>query len=169
MSRKAKLRQLSETERAELERLSRSRTASAREVERAKIILWFAQGQQPATIAEQLGRCLATVYNQIRRFNEKGLTGFEDDPRSGRPLVYDEMVRGQLVGLAKTHPEQLGLAFGQWSLERLTEYAHEHLGIAISRSQLGEILMAEGLKWYQEKTYFTERPDPQFAEKRGQL
>jgi len=26
---------------------------------------------------------------------------------------------------------------------------------------------AEGLRWYQEKTYFTERPDPQFVAKGG--
>lgn len=167
MSRKTKLRALSEAERSELERLSRSRTASAQEVERAKIILWFEQGQRPVAIAAQIGRCLATVYYQIRRFNAKGLAGLEDDPRSGRPLVYNEVTRGKLVALARTHPQQLGLAFGQWSLERMTEYAHDVLGIAISRSQLGEILLSEGLKWYQEKTYFTERPDPQFAEKRG--
>jgi transposase len=48
-------------------------------------------------------------------------------------------------------------------------YVNEELRIPISRSQLGAILHDEGLKWYQEKTYFTERPDPQFAEKRGRL
>jgi hypothetical protein len=29
------------------------------------------------------------------------------------------------------------------------------------------VLEAEGLRWYQEQVYFRERPDPQFAEKRG--
>jgi hypothetical protein len=52
-------------------------------------------------------------------------------------------------------------------LDRLTEYVNQTLQIPISRSQLGEILDQEGLKWYQEKTYFTERPAPQFAEKGG--
>jgi len=49
----------------------------------------------------------------------------------------------------------------------LVEYFNKQLDIPISRSQLGEILTQEGLKWYQEKTYFTESPDPQFVEKRG--
>jgi transposase len=59
------------------------------------------------------------------------------------------------------------MSFGHWTLDRLVEYAHVQLAITISRSQLGAILHNEGLRWYQEKTYFTERPDPQFAEKRG--
>jgi transposase len=49
------------------------------------------------------------------------------------------------------------------------EYVHQQLGLAISRSQLGDILQQEGLKWSQEKTYFTDSPDPQFVEKRGRL
>ena len=74
---------------------------------------------------------------------------------------------GALVATARTHPQQLGLSFGHWTLDRLMHYAHEQLAIPISRSQLGVILQDEGLRWYQEKSYFTERPDPQFVEKRG--
>jgi hypothetical protein len=36
-------------------------------------------------------------------------------------------------------------------------------------SQIANVLEAEGVRWYQEKTYFTECPDPQFAQKRGRL
>ena len=61
------------------------------------------------------------------------------------------------------------MPYSQWTLDRLVEYVHQHLALPISRSQLGAILEQEGLKWYQEKTYFTESPDPQFAEKRGRL
>jgi hypothetical protein len=52
-------------------------------------------------------------------------------------------------------------------LDRLVEYINQELQIGISRAQLGKVLEAEGLRWYQEATYFTERPDPQFVEKRG--
>jgi hypothetical protein len=72
-----------------------------------------------------------------------------------------------LLVTAQTHPHQLGVRFGHWTLDRLVVDAHEHLHMPISRSQLGEIVQAEGLRWYQEKTYFTERPDPQFVEKRA--
>ena len=54
-------------------------------------------------------------------------------------------------------------------LDRLVEYVNTVLTIPISRSQLADVLTQEGLKWYQEKTYFGESPDPQFVEKRGRL
>ena len=51
--------------------------------------------------------------------------------------------------------------------DRLVAYLRENNQIGISRAQLARVLKAEGLRWYQEKSYFTERPDPQFVEKRG--
>lgn len=163
------LRPVNESEKWELERLSRSRTAARRQVERAQIILGWLAGQLPAVTAEQIGCHVTTVYYQLHQFNVRGLAFLEDAPRSGRPLHYDEHQRGQLVVTAKTKPETLGLAFGHWTLDRLVEYANTVLNIPISRSQLADVLTQEGLKWYQEKTYFSESPDPQFVEKRGRL
>ena len=40
-------------------------------------------------------------------------------------------------------------------------------GIGMRRSRAGEVLLAEGLKWRQEETWFGARVDPAFAEKRG--
>lgn len=163
------LRSVSESEKRELERLSRSRTAARRQVERAQIILGWLAGQLPAITAKQVGCHVTTVYYQLHQFNARGLAFLEDAPRSGRPLHYDEQQRGQLVVSAKTKPETLGLAFGHWTLDRLVKYANTVLSIPISRSQLADVLTQEGLKWYQEKTYFSESPDPQFVEKRGRL
>ncbi len=72
-----------------------------------------------------------------------------------------------MIALARTDPDKLGLPYGHWTLDRLVEYLHNNDQIGVSRAQLARILQAEGLRWYQEKTYFTERPDPQFVEKRG--
>jgi transposase len=163
------LRSVSANEKRELERLSRSRTAAQRHVERAQIILGWLAGQRPAVTAAQVGCNVTTVYYQLQQFNERGVGFLEDAPRSGRPLTYDEQQRGQMVLTAKTKPEHLGLDFGHWTLDRLVDYVNRVLSIPISRSQLADVLTQEGLKWYQEKTYFTESPDPQFVEKRGRL
>lgn len=160
---------MSPEEEQELERMSRSRTAPQRQVERARIILGLQRGKRVVNVAQQVGRSVATIYNQVQQFNARGLDFLEDLPRSGRPETYSEEERGQLIVTAKTHPQQLGQAFGYWTLDRLTEYVKEQLYIPISRSQIANILEAEGVRWYQEKTYFTERPDPQFAQKRGRL
>lgn len=169
MRRRIRLREMSDNEQQELERISRSRTAPQREVERARIILGVQRGERAVTLAEQVGRSVATIYNQVQHFNARGLDFLEDLPRSGRPETYSEAARGQIIVTAKTHPQQLGQAFGYWTLDRLTEYVNEQLHIPISRSQIANVLEAEGVRWYQEKTYFTERPDPQFAQKRGRL
>jgi transposase len=163
------LRSVNESEKRELERLSRSRMATRRQVERAQIILGWLAGQLPVVTAEQVGCHVTTVYYQLHQFNARGLAFLEDAPRSGRPLHYNEQQRGQLVVTAKTKLETLGLAFGHWTLDRLVEYANTVLNIPVSRSQLADVLTQEGLKWYQEKTYFSESPDPQFVEKRGRL
>ncbi len=169
MPKTVRLGAISEDEKRELERVSRSRTAAQRHVERAQIILGWLAGQQPAVTAEQVGCTVNTVYNQLHQFNARGLAFLDDAPRSGRPLRYAEQQRGHLVVTAKTKPETLGLDFGHWTLDRLVEYVNTVLTIPISRSQLADVLTQEGLKWYQEKTYFSESPDPQFVEKRGRL
>ncbi len=132
-------------------------------------MLLYAANESVAAIAAAVNRRPETVWNVVKRFNQHGLASLQDIPQSGRPLIYGEEARGHMVVTAKTHPQQLGLPYSQWTLDRLVEYVNQHLNYPISRSQLGAILEQEGLKWYQEKTYFTESPDPQFAEKRGRL
>jgi transposase len=163
------LRPVTAEERQELEQIVRSRTEAIRRVERARIILALANGLKAREVAEQYKVCEASVHYRRKRFNEAGLAGLEDLPRSGRPETYDATQHGQIVLTAKTNPKQLGMSFGHWTLDRLVEYVNERLEIAISRSQLADVLKQEGLKWYQEKTYFSESPDPQFVEKRGRL
>lgn len=161
------VRELQETERQTLEKLSRSRTAEKRQVERATIVLRRWQGEKSVHIARDLGLESDTITRWVKRFNAAGLSGLSDQEGRGRHNTYDEKQRGQLMATARTLPSQLGCVYGYWTLDRLVEYAHHHLKIGISRAQLARVLEAEGLKWYQEQTYFSERPDPQFVEKRG--
>jgi len=76
---------------------------------------------------------------------------------------------GELIATSLTDPQELGLPFGSWTLDRLAAYLNEQRGIAMQRSRIGEILQAEGLRWRQQETWFGERPDPAFAAKRGPL
>jgi len=150
-----------------LERLARSRPAPARAVERAQIIWLAHQGVRVPAIARTLGVCEATVRTWLRRFNARGVAGLADAPRVGRPATYPPEAVGELVAASLTNPQELGLPFGSWTLDRLAAYLQEEKGIAIKRSRIGEILQAEGLRWRQQETWFGERPDPAFAAKRG--
>jgi transposase len=158
---------MTDEERVALERLARSRSNEMRLVERAQAILAVYAGEAIQSAAEQVRRHASTVSQWLTRFEERGLAGLADAPKSGRPPTYSEEERGQLIATARTHPHALELPFGHWTLDRLVAYAHEQLHLGISRAQLARVLEAEGLRWYQEQIYFSERPDPQFAEKRG--
>jgi transposase len=167
MVKQLEVRPLSEDEQAALERLSRSGTAAARKVERAKMILWAAGGESGHSIAQRLKHEPDTIYRWLHRFEREGLAALEDKARPGRPAEYSQEERGKIIAAARTKPEQVGQAVGHWTLDVLVKYVNEELGIGISRAQLARVLEQEGLKWYQEKVYFTERPDPLYAEKRG--
>ena len=72
-----------------------------------------------------------------------------------------------MIAAALTSPRRLGLPSASWRLDRLAAYLLEHQGIAMRRSRIDEILLAEGLRWRRQETWFGERVDPEFAAKRG--
>jgi transposase len=167
MGGKLKVREIKEEERKELERRRKSRTVEARVRMRAEMVLRKEEGANLAEIGEELGVDYETVSLWIHRFNAEGLEGLEEKEGRGRKRRYDEEARGEMIALARSRPQVEETGFSSWSLDRLQEVLQREKGIGVSRAQLARILEAEGLKWYQERTYFTERPDPQFAEKRG--
>jgi transposase len=162
-----KLRKLTPEERAELERLARSRTEEARLVVRAKIVLGLAAGDRPYQVAAKVGVGRAAAYEWLHRFNAEGLRGLTDHPRPGRPHTYTAEQRAEVVAAALTKPADLGLPFASWTLDRLRAYLSEHKGIGIKRTRIDEILIAEGLRWRQQETWFGHKADPEFAAKRG--
>ncbi len=161
------IRAVTEEERQAVKRLAHSRTASARSVERARVVQGALEGKQVEEIAVQLGVARATVYLWLHRFEVKGLAGLADAPRGGRPPTYSREQVGEIVATALTDPQTLGLPFSSWTLDRLVAYLSEQKGIAMKRSRVNEVLLTEGLRWRQQETWFGERVDPNFAAKRG--
>lgn len=162
-----KLRELTADEQKAINKLARSRTAPARFVERARIIQLSSAGARAPAIAQQLNLSQVTVRTWLKRFNSEGLSGLNDRNRKGRPVTYGSEQVAELIALSLTDPQQLGLPFGCWTMDRLALYLNEHKGIAIKRSRISELLIAEGLRWRTQESWFGERVDPEFAEKRG--
>jgi transposase len=167
MSRTLALRAPSEEERTALERVAHSRTAAARLVERARVVWAAVQGERVDAIAARCHITAATVYLWLHRFNDGGLAGLADKPRKGRPPTYTPEPVATVVATALTDPQSVGCSFASWTLDRLAAYLAEHHGIPMKRSRLDELLLAEGLRWRKQETWFGERVDPDFAEKRG--
>ena len=164
-----KLRTLSPEEHAAIDKLAHSRTVAARLVERARIILLADQGHRVPVIAHQLQLTAITVLTWLKRFNAAGLAALTDKQRSGRPATYTPQQVAEVIATALTPPEHLGLPFASWTLDRLETYLNEQKAIAIKRSRIDDLLLAEGLRWRTHETWFGERVDPEFAKKRGAL
>jgi transposase len=164
-----KLRELTDEEKAAIAKLARSRTAAAREVERARIILLASKGKRVPAIAQELELTEITVRAWLKRFNNEGLDGLADLPRSGRPATYSAEQVAEVIAAALSDPQQLGQPFACWTLDRLETYLNEEKKIEIKRSRIDELLIAEGLRWRTQETWFGERVDPEFAKKRGLL
>src|SRR3954454_8246013 len=161
-----RVRALGEVEAAELACMARSRTLGVGLVRRAQIVQHAAEGLSAPGIAARMGLCGATVRFWLKRFNERGLPGLEGNMRSGRPPTYTAEERSAVSKAALSQPAELGLPFASWTLDRLVAYLGEQ-GIGMRRGRVSEVLLAEGLKWRQEETWFGARVDPNFAEKRG--
>ena len=167
MARTLRLREPSVEERAALERLAHSRTAAARLVERARVVWAVAQGERVDAVAARFHLTAATVYLWVQRFSDGGVVGLEDKRRIGRPPTFTREQIGAVIATALTAPQRLGLPFASWTLDRLAAYLAEQKGITMKRSRIDELLIAEGLRWRKQETWFGERVDPEFAEKRG--
>ena len=172
MSRVLRLREVSAEEEEQIRKLAGSRKQPLHLVKRAKIIQ--SMMDDPRLPADEAG--IDAGYKSrdpgrkwVKRFNEHGIGGLEDRPRSGRPATHTEGVRSSLVSLAVQKPDSLGYPFGLWTLERLQRAFEEREGVHLSDSTIWEWLDAEGLKWKRQQSWFheAERHDSQFVEKRG--
>jgi transposase len=136
-------------------------------VERARVVRAALQGERAEAIAARFQITAATVYLWLHRFNGHGVAGLEDRPRNGRPPTYTREQVATIIATALTPPRQLDQPFASWTLDRLVTYLQEHHGITMQRSRLDELLLAEGLRWRKQESWFGERVDPDFAVKRG--
>ena len=93
-----------EADRRELQRRARSKSAPAREVERARIVLLAAERVPGKRIAAIVGCAEPTVVTWRRRYAERGLAGLADLPRSGKPSPLPEALRDRVLELTLTEP-----------------------------------------------------------------
>lgn len=77
--------ELSEDDRLELERRAASLTLPYRMVQRARLILYAAEGMIDKQIAVRCDCHPQVVSKWRRRFCEQGIQGLKDKPRAGRP------------------------------------------------------------------------------------
>ena len=95
---KEPLRSLTEQERLFLQQISRSQTAPAVQVTRAKLLLAVAEGLSYTAAAGGVGRrSNDAVSSLVARFNQEGLTALQPRHGGGAPKVYDEAAKERIL------------------------------------------------------------------------
>jgi len=155
MGKRAALIELNETERGELEGLSRRRRTAQGLAQRAKIVLLAAEGLENKAIARRTGTVENTVGKWRRRFAERRLDGLLDEPRAGRPReIGDDEIAETIRLTLETTPK----GATHWSLRSMAG-AVDHAPSTIHR-----IWKAFGLQPHRVES-FKLSTDPMFVEK----
>jgi transposase len=167
---------LNEEQRAELERISRLRTASARTVERARVLLRYAEGASVSSIA----RALDTNRPKIERCLDKALqigpmAALDDLAGRGRKAVITDEARTWLLALACRKPKELGYSYELWTTALLAKHVRKH-AVQEGQPSLGRVgrgtiskLLARAVVRPHKIDYYLERRDPDFESKKAQV
>ena len=148
--------QLDEATRQNLERVSRSPSASVRLVERVQIVLLAAEGMENVDIASHLDISRQKAGRWRDRFATRGLPGIEKDaPRSGRIPSISTRQRARIVKKTTTETPSHATHWSRASMAAAT---------GVSASTIGRIWRSYGLKPHLSTTFKLSN-DRRFAEK----
>jgi len=157
---------LNDTQRAELRQLARQ--AVGRVSERAHFVLLSGQGYAPPAIGTLLGYDAATVRTWLAAYRERGCTGLDDAPRSGRPLK-EKYLKAVVQAQASQPPPHLGYLQACWTVALLGWHLLERFRIQVSVATVRRALHAVGVRWKRPKLVPARRRDPRAAEKEAKL
>src|ERR671916_132275 len=152
MSRRQKdpLRRLSDAEQLLLSRLSRSQSAPAAQVARARALLAVADGQSYTMAAQLVGRATGdTVARWAAAFNRDGLVAVKPRHGGGHSARYGEAEQRPILAEVARAPEGARGCTATWSLttlRRALRRADDGLP-GISTYTIGRTLHAAGYRW----------------------
>src|ERR1017187_10512681 len=147
---------LSPEQRTVLESQARSRSLPVRVVERSRMVLLAASGQQDKEIAANMAITPKKVSRWRKRFLALGVSGLQKDaPRTGRKPKIGTRLRKRVVTLTT---RQRPTNATHWSTRTMAA------AVGISEASVRRVWRAHGLKPHRLKTFKISN-DPAFAEK----
>lgn len=155
-----------------LQSLARQRTIQAQVVDRAKILLYKAQGDANQAIADRLDVNINTVKLCLNKFKSGGIQkALFDEQRKGRPVEITDDAIAWIISIACQRPVDLGYSQELWTLKNLHAHIQSHASEAgyqrlatITKPMVQKILSRNEIKPYKIK-YYCEKRDPDFEQK----
>ncbi len=156
--------------------ISKSRIESKSRVERARMILAYANEESINSIAKSLNTNRPRIERTIDRAVSFGvLTALNDLPRRGTTPKITKEARVWFLSIACTKPKDFGFASEFWTYEALAKYirynchsvGHPSLE-KISKGTVSKILSKSAVKPHK-ISYYLEKKDPDFDRKMIQI
>ncbi|MBE9534105.1 MAG: IS630 family transposase [Proteobacteria bacterium] len=157
---------------SKLDQLSNSRKAPLREIQRAKVLLLYAEDTSILQIQKLVGVSRPTIYKCIDKALAAGVdAGLKDCFHRPFDPIIDDAAKAWVINLACIKPKDLGLAAELWTYRELAKYTcvyapaagHPSLSKAV-KATVWRILSANEIRPHKIK-YYLERRDPDFEQK----
>jgi len=155
-----------------LNKLSTSRKAPLREVQRAQILLHYANEIPITQIQKLVNMSRPSIYKCIDKALAAGAeAGLKDYYHRPFDPTIDDAAKAWVINLACTKPKEHGLAAELWTYSELAKYTREHapgagyvsLAKAV-KATIWRILSSNEIQPHKIK-YYLERRDPDFEQK----
>ncbi|GIL11329.1 MAG: hypothetical protein BroJett038_00490 [Chloroflexota bacterium] len=129
--------------------------------QRAIAIRLLHQGYKPEQVADMVAITANTIWTWHRRWRQQGIAGLADRPKPGRKGKANTEYIRQLEAALVSNPQELGLAYHIWTLNKLRLYLHQQTGILLSYSRFRALLSKLNYVWRQPKHDLSALQDPQ--------
>ena len=150
------LRPLTADERIALTRLSRSHSAPAAQVERARALLAISDGASYTAAAHQVGRRhTETISAWVSRFNREGLAAVRPGHGGGARIRYGADAQHRILAQWTRTPQREPDGTATWSLSLLQKALRQaEDGLPrVSTFTIWRILHEAGLSWQNSRTW----------------
>lgn len=127
---------LSDSDRKALQVLLNKGELKARSYRRAQGLLFLDDGHSHESASRLLGVSATSIKNWAKRYRESGLELLRDQPRSGRPSLFDSLDHGKVTALACSDPPE---GYSRWSLRLLSDRLVA-LEVEMSHTEVGKVL-----------------------------
>jgi transposase len=163
---------LDDEQRHILIKISQSQTKPVREVQRAKILLKYADGIPIATIGSQLNVSRPTIYKCIEKALATGIeSGLKDKYHRPKQASITDAAKAWVINVACQKPKDLGYAAEVWSLSLLAKHTRQHAPQwgheclkQAAKATVQRILKSYHIRPHNIR-YYIEKRDPEFDKK----
>ena len=122
------------------------------------------EGNKPKEVAQLMSVSQPTVYDWHHRWQENGLEGLTNRPKSGRPRKADENYVALLAQVIEQDPQELGYTFTIWTATQLRLHLAKETGILLGDTQFKALLKENDFVYRRPKHDLTDLQDVQARE-----